>query len=125
MVTNKAAALARFLKRKLESDADSNLDPRMVAQAVENAKASIQAESSEFKVKHVMNFEEPELDDESWWVKPKEERQGARRNVPRSKKWKRSSEERNHGQQRPERKWASYQRGNGKGTSVRKDAIGE
>lgn len=40
-MTNKAAALARFLQRKIAAGQGSSLDPALVEKAVENAKASL------------------------------------------------------------------------------------
>ena len=41
MATNKAAALAKFLKRKLENGEGTTLNPRLVEMAVKNAKESL------------------------------------------------------------------------------------
>ena len=41
MATNKAAALAKFLKRKLESGEGTTLNPKLVELAVKNAKESL------------------------------------------------------------------------------------
>lgn len=38
LATNKAAALAKFLRRKLAEDGAASLDPALVERAVENAK---------------------------------------------------------------------------------------
>lgn len=53
MATNKAAALAKFLKRKLAEDGAASLDPALVERAVENAKGHSVAVAN---VRHVDSF---------------------------------------------------------------------
>ncbi|CAM6089042.1 unnamed protein product [Calypogeia fissa] len=53
LATNKAAALAKFLKRKLAQDGAASLDPALVERAVENAKGRSVAVA---KVRHVDSF---------------------------------------------------------------------
>ncbi|MCO5601403.1 hypothetical protein L7F22_055523 [Adiantum nelumboides] len=68
VATNKAAALAKFLQRKLEASPGSlSLDPLLVEAAVENAKANLRGlSSSAVKVRHVETFSdnEKEADEE-------------------------------------------------------------
>lgn len=62
VATNKAAALAKFLQRKLETSSGSlGLDPALVEAAVENAKATLHGlSSSAVKVRHVETFSDSE-----------------------------------------------------------------
>ncbi|XP_038890855.1 uncharacterized protein LOC120080295 [Benincasa hispida] len=68
--TNKAAALAKFLKRKLHQDPNalSSIDPQILDLAVRNAKASVLSGGSSgsgTNIRHVDTFDDPEasLDD--------------------------------------------------------------
>eukprot|EP00271_Cylindrocystis_brebissonii_P019461 TRINITY_DN591_c0_g2_i1.p1 TRINITY_DN591_c0_g2~~TRINITY_DN591_c0_g2_i1.p1 ORF type:complete len:185 (+),score=42.83 TRINITY_DN591_c0_g2_i1:351-905(+) len=66
LATNKAAALARFLERKMASEESlSNLQPELVERAIKNAQASLAAGATErgVVVKHVEAFEDPEVED--------------------------------------------------------------
>ncbi|KAH7351745.1 hypothetical protein KP509_19G012900 [Ceratopteris richardii] len=53
VATNKAAALAKFLQRKLETSGSVSLNPTLVEAAVENAKASLHGTTN---VRHVDAF---------------------------------------------------------------------
>ncbi|XP_076916850.1 uncharacterized protein LOC143576700 [Bidens hawaiensis] len=62
--TNKAAALAKFLERKLQEPTGlSSINPKLVELAVKNAKDTVRASnasSSERKVLHVKSFDDSE-----------------------------------------------------------------
>ncbi|KAJ7542458.1 hypothetical protein O6H91_10G107600 [Diphasiastrum complanatum] len=68
LATNKAAALSKFLKRKLDGAAGaSSLDPALVEVAVNNAKASLiggVSARSKVRVRHVESFSDVEEDAE-------------------------------------------------------------
>lgn len=67
VATNKAAALAKFLQRKLEkSSGTASLDPVLVEAAVNNAKATLHGLSSTttLKVRHVETFSESDKETE-------------------------------------------------------------
>lgn len=70
LATNKAAALAKFLKRKLnEPGGAASLDPALVERAVDNAKATAlagqeaAASSKVARVRHVDTFSDSDEDD--------------------------------------------------------------
>ncbi|XP_023527660.1 uncharacterized protein LOC111790822 isoform X2 [Cucurbita pepo subsp. pepo] len=60
--TNKAAALAKFLDRKLHQDPNglSSINPQILELAVRNAKASVLS-SSGTNIRHVDTFDDPEV----------------------------------------------------------------
>ncbi|XP_025799614.1 uncharacterized protein LOC112879555 isoform X2 [Panicum hallii] len=70
LTTNKAAALAKFLERKLQQpDGLDSLNPDLVKLAVKNAKETIKASKSEAStsgrvVRHVSSFEDGSEDSE-------------------------------------------------------------
>ncbi|KAM0059771.1 hypothetical protein Hdeb2414_s0005g00185001 [Helianthus debilis subsp. tardiflorus] len=70
MKTNKAAALAKFLERKLQEPSGlSSINPKLVELAVKNAKETVRASNasnSERKILHVNSFNDSEdmIDDE-------------------------------------------------------------
>ncbi|KVH95068.1 hypothetical protein Ccrd_002855 [Cynara cardunculus var. scolymus] len=75
--TNKAAALAKFLERKLQEPSGlSSINPKLVELAVKNAKETVRASNSsnsERKIQHVNSFGDPEVmieEDEEMNVKP-------------------------------------------------------
>ncbi|KAL8201088.1 hypothetical protein R6Q57_012427 [Mikania cordata] len=75
--TNKAAALAKFLERKLQEPTGlSSINPKLVELAVKNAKETVRASnasSSERKIQHVSSFNDSEdmmEDKEEMKVKP-------------------------------------------------------
>lgn len=87
VATNKAAALAKFLERKLDkASIPANLDPVLVEAAVENAKAGLSASSS--KVRHVERFSESDEELES--VAQKEVNSASLKKKKKKKKRKRS-----------------------------------
>ncbi|CAL9208216.1 unnamed protein product [Musa hybrid cultivar] len=93
MTTNKAAALAKFLERKLQHpDGLNSLDPNLVELAVKNAKETVVASkgmSSTLgsKIRHVASFEDSvenlEEDDDK-----EEEKQQKKRKKNKKKKTK-------------------------------------
>ncbi|XP_024544058.1 uncharacterized protein LOC112351088 [Selaginella moellendorffii] len=63
LTTNKAAALAKFLERKLKEPGSlSSLDPDIVERAVLNAKAAVNPgkHSTGLKIRHVASFSDSE-----------------------------------------------------------------
>ncbi|PIA61560.1 hypothetical protein AQUCO_00300821v1 [Aquilegia coerulea] len=67
LATNKAAALAKFLERKLqEPDGLSSINPALIERAVKNAKETVTASGSSNSgrvIRHVASFNDPELPD--------------------------------------------------------------
>ncbi|KAL5701160.1 hypothetical protein ACHQM5_026527 [Ranunculus cassubicifolius] len=66
LATNKAAALAKFLERKLQEPGGlSSMNPALVEQAVKNAKETVNASTSSSGrvIRHVASFGDPELPD--------------------------------------------------------------
>eukprot|EP00245_Coleochaete_scutata_P008949 TRINITY_DN2838_c0_g1_i1.p1 TRINITY_DN2838_c0_g1~~TRINITY_DN2838_c0_g1_i1.p1 ORF type:complete len:164 (-),score=34.60 TRINITY_DN2838_c0_g1_i1:187-678(-) len=59
ITTNKAAALSRFLQRKLATPGGAALDPDLVQKAVENAKATISSSEAggSARIRHVESFD--------------------------------------------------------------------
>ncbi|THU55318.1 hypothetical protein C4D60_Mb11t05320 [Musa balbisiana] len=94
MTTNKAAALAKFLERKLQHpDGLNSLDPNLVELAVKNAKETVVASkgmSSTLgsKIRHVASFEDSieNLEEED----DKEEKQQKKRKKKKKKKKKKT-----------------------------------
>ncbi|PIA61561.1 hypothetical protein AQUCO_00300821v1 [Aquilegia coerulea] len=65
LATNKAAALAKFLERKLqEPDGLSSINPALIERAVKNAKETVTASGSSNSgrvIRHVASFNDPEV----------------------------------------------------------------
>ncbi|KAI3713616.1 hypothetical protein L1987_72199 [Smallanthus sonchifolius] len=90
--TNKAAALAKFLERKLQEPTGlSSINPKLVELAVKNAKETVRASnasSSERKIQHVNSFNDSEdtiEDDEETKVKPIKKKKKNKKNKKNKK----------------------------------------
>ncbi|CAL9068282.1 nucleolar protein 56-like [Musa acuminata AAA Group] len=94
MTTNKAAALAKFLERKLQHpDGLNSLDPNLVELAVKNAKETVVASkgmSSTLgsKIRHVASFEDSVENLEEDDDKEEEKQQKKRKKNKKKKKTK-------------------------------------
>ncbi|XP_023527659.1 uncharacterized protein LOC111790822 isoform X1 [Cucurbita pepo subsp. pepo] len=82
--TNKAAALAKFLDRKLHQDPNglSSINPQILELAVRNAKASVLS-SSGTNIRHVDTFDDPEAsfdDGEAMNSEPKKQKNKNKKN---------------------------------------------
>ncbi|XP_026456724.1 uncharacterized protein LOC113357514 isoform X2 [Papaver somniferum] len=68
IATNKAAALAKFLERKLQDpDGLASINPALIERAVKNAKDTVKASgssSSGYVIRHVSSFGDSEDSDE-------------------------------------------------------------
>ncbi|KGN57091.1 uncharacterized protein LOC101221899 isoform X2 [Cucumis sativus] len=90
--TNKAAALAKFLHRKLNQDPNalSSINPQILDLAVRNAKASVH--SSGTNIRHVDTFDDPEAsfdEGESMNSEPKKQKKKNKKKKNKNKKNKR------------------------------------
>ncbi|KAI7737453.1 hypothetical protein M8C21_002851 [Ambrosia artemisiifolia] len=95
MKTNKAAALAKFLERKMQEPTGlSSINPKLVELAVKNAKETVRASNastSERKIQHVNSFndsEDPFEDDEEMKVKPIKKKKKKNKKNKKNKKQK-------------------------------------
>ncbi|KAI5080561.1 hypothetical protein GOP47_0003744 [Adiantum capillus-veneris] len=95
VTTNKAAALAKFLQRKLETSSGSlSLDPVLVEAAVENAKANLHGIStSSVKVQHVETFSDSdkEVEEERRVDTKVVQSNGNKKKRKKKKKWKQTT----------------------------------
>ncbi|KAI7737443.1 hypothetical protein M8C21_002841 [Ambrosia artemisiifolia] len=92
MKTNKAAALAKFLERKMQEPTGlSSINPKLVELAVKNAKETVRASNastSERKIQHVNSFNDSEdliEDDEEMKVKPIKKKKKNKKNKKNKK----------------------------------------
>ncbi|KAM7278790.1 hypothetical protein ACFE04_005924 [Oxalis oulophora] len=93
LTTNKGAALAKFLQRKLQDpNGLSSINPDLVERAVKNAKDSISAASSGGPssscrlIKHVTSFDDPEYCSEEENLKADKKRKNNEKNKSKKKK---------------------------------------
>lgn len=92
--TNKAAALAKFLERKLHQDPNalSSINPQILDLAVRNAKASVLSSGtsgSGTTIRHVDTFDDPEVSFDEGEAMNSEPRKQKKKNKKRNKKNKR------------------------------------
>ncbi|KAJ0977690.1 hypothetical protein J5N97_013164 [Dioscorea zingiberensis] len=100
MTTNKAAALAKFLERKLQQpDGLSSIDPDLLELAVKNAKETVKASNgggastSGVKVRHVASFGDAEYQDseeDDVRIEQKKAKKKKKKKVPKNGKLKKS-----------------------------------
>ncbi|CAN6219886.1 unnamed protein product [Urochloa humidicola] len=92
LTTNKAAALAKFLERKLQQpDGLDSLNPDLVKLAVKNAKETIKASKGEAStsgrvVRHVSSFEDGSEDSEDETEKAKAHQDDGQQSKKKKKK---------------------------------------
>ncbi|KAK6803561.1 hypothetical protein RDI58_001345 [Solanum bulbocastanum] len=112
MKTNKAAALAKFLDRKLQDPSGlSSLDPRLIELAVKNAKHTLQASGTSSRgriVQHVDSFGDSEESAEDEEVKISVQKKGKknkkRKKMKKEKQRKKLEESSNGMAKKPKKK---------------------
>ncbi|CAN6219885.1 unnamed protein product, partial [Urochloa humidicola] len=112
LTTNKAAALAKFLERKLQQpDGLDSLNPDLVKLAVKNAKETIKASKGEAStsgrvVRHVSSFEDGSEDSED---------ETEVKGIKRKRKIKKAKAHQDDGQQSKKKKKKKNKKKKGKG----------
>ncbi|XP_009126260.1 uncharacterized protein LOC103851179 isoform X1 [Brassica rapa] len=103
--TNKAAALAKFLERKLQDpNGLSSIDPDLIELAVKNAKDTVissGASSSGRRIQHVAKFEDVEIssDDDDKIENTKLTKKKKKKNAKKKKEEKKKKKNKKHKQQ--------------------------
>ncbi|KAG5408665.1 hypothetical protein IGI04_004984 [Brassica rapa subsp. trilocularis] len=103
--TNKAAALAKFLERKLQDpNGLSSIDPDLIELAVKNAKDTVissGASSSGRRIQHVAKFEDVEIssDDDDKMENTKLTKKKKKKNAKKKKVEKKKKKNKKHKQQ--------------------------
>ncbi|XP_022555331.1 uncharacterized protein LOC111204557 isoform X1 [Brassica napus] len=103
--TNKAAALAKFLERKLQDpNGLSSIDPDLIELAVKNAKDTVissGASSSGRRIQHVAKFEDVEIssDDDDKIENTKFTKKKKKKNAKKKKEEKKKKKNKKHKQQ--------------------------
>ncbi|KAM3323861.1 hypothetical protein CQW23_02370 [Capsicum baccatum] len=111
MKTNKAAALAKFLDRKLQDpNGLSSLDPRLIELAVNNAKQTLQSSGTSSRgrtVQHVDSFGDSEESAEDELIKisvPKKSKKNKKRKKLKDKQHKKLEESSSGMAKKPKKK---------------------
>ncbi|KAM3357911.1 hypothetical protein P3S68_020842 [Capsicum galapagoense] len=111
MKTNKAAALAKFLDRKLQDpNGLSSLDPRLIELAVNNAKQTLQSSGTSSRgrtVQHVDSFGDSEESAEDELIKisvPKKSKKNKKRKKLKDKQRKKLEESSSGMAKKPKKK---------------------